>query len=125
MKNINNLKLGFVFLFLIFLGNKSFSQTTKAHFVILNGGSAENTERYYNAVKNFDFEQYRFVDKRRVIKFTNTEVKIELFSARELLDLYHREIHPSNIKNNIADKEIEFYYFPESGQAKLNEISKK
>lgn len=125
MKKIISLKVGFAFLLLLTIGNKLLAQTSKNHFVILNGGSSEETAKYYNALKNFDFEQYRFIDKRRTIKFTNTDAKIELFSAKELLNLFQRQIHPLNISDNIAKKEIEFYYFPEAGKVKLNEISKK
>jgi hypothetical protein len=124
MKQLNYLTTTLFFLLLLSFSNRAISQTSKQHFIIQNAGSPEETIKYTNALKDFDFEQYRFYSKRRIIKFSNTNAVIELLSAKELLDLYQRPIHPFNIMNNTPSKEIEFYYFSDSGKVKINEISK-
>jgi hypothetical protein len=121
MKNINYLKIGFVFL-LFFSLNNSFAQSAKPHFVIKNVDAPEETIKYYSAFKDFDFEQYRFYGKRRIIKFSNSNAILELFSAQELADLYQREVHPLNIMNDSPIKEIEFIYFPEEGKVKIKHV---
>jgi hypothetical protein len=124
MKHINYLTVAFVFLLMITINNKLFSQNAKPHYIIQNGGSPEETLKYSNALKDFDFEQYRFYNKRRIIKFTNSNATIELFSAKELLDLYQRPVHPFNIMNDIPTNDIEFLYFPTEGKVKISKISK-
>jgi hypothetical protein len=94
------------------------AQTSKPHFEIKNAKDQKEAAAYLNALKDVDFEKFRFYSQRRTIHFINSPVIIELFSAQELLDLYGRPIHDANIRNNKALKDIQFEYFPESGAAK-------
>jgi hypothetical protein len=94
------------------------AQTSKTHFEIKNAKDQKEAAAYLNALKEVDFEEFRFYSERRTIHFVNSPVIIELYSAQELLALYGRPIHDANIRNNKALKDIQFEYFPQSGAAK-------
>jgi hypothetical protein len=108
----------FFILFILSCSQIGLAQITKPHFEIKNAKDQKESTAFYNAVKDVNFEEYRFYSERRVIRFVNSPVTIELFSAKELLDMYQRPVHELNILNNKAKKEIEFQYFPQSGSAK-------
>jgi hypothetical protein len=99
------------------------AQTAKPHFVIHNPGNAADNPNYEYALKDFDFDSYRFYDKRRTIKFTNSDVTIELYSAKELLDIYGKPVSPFTLMDNKPKKEIEFYFYPSQGKVKINELN--
>ncbi len=99
------------------------AQTAKPHFVIHNPGNVADNPKYENALKEFDFDSYRFYTKRRHIKFTNTDVTIELYSAKELLEMYQKPISPFTLMDDTPKKEIEFYFYPSQGKVKINELS--
>lgn len=106
----NFLKTIFV-LFLFFAFTKtSFSQEgkTKAHYVVNNAADAKETVSYTELLSQFNFEQYRFYDKRRTIKFINNNITVDLFSAKELLEVYGKPISPLTIMDNIPKKDIAF-----------------
>ncbi|CAN5416378.1 hypothetical protein BH10BAC1_BH10BAC1_03360 [soil metagenome] len=97
-------------LFLFFaLSNSSFAQGSKPHFLVNNTGDAKETASYYDLLSNFNLDEYRFYDKRRTIKFVNSNVTVELYSAKELLEIYQKPISPFTIMDNIAKKDISFY----------------
>ena len=114
------MRIALATLLMVVFNHAGFSQTSKPHFDIKNAASPEETNKIYNAVKDFDFEQYRFYNKRRVIKFSNSNTFLELYSAKELLDIYQRPVHPLNIMNDTPTKELEFIYFPEAGKVKIS-----
>ncbi len=99
------------------------AQNAKPHFIVHNPGNTEEIPNYEYALKEFDFDQYRFYDKRRIIKFANSEATIELYSAKELLDLYQKPISPFTLMDNKPKKEIEFYFFPSEGKVKIREMN--
>ena len=99
------------------------AQTAKPHFIIHNPGNTDDNPNYEYALKDFDFDSYRFYDKRRIIKFTNTDVTIELYSAKELLDIYQKPISPFTLMDNKPKKEIEFYFYPSQGKVKIHELN--
>jgi hypothetical protein len=114
-------KILFTF-FLIFIVQLSSAQNSKTHFIIHNPGNSSENAKIENAFSTFDFDSFRFYDKRRTIKFTGSDISIELYSAKELLDTYGKPVSPFTIMNNKPSKEIEFYYFPAEGKVKINEM---
>jgi hypothetical protein len=124
MPKLSSLKTLLILFLMAFATSRVFAQTTKPHFEIRNAGSSEEQAKYYSALKDFDFEKYRFIEKRRVIGISNSDVTIELYSAKELLLLYNREVHPDNLKTGQPVNEIRFLYFPQEGKIKPD-FSKK
>jgi hypothetical protein len=96
--------LAFMFIFQYTI----FAQNGKNHFVINNPDKPAETQIYYDALREFDFASYRFYDKRRIIKFVNSNVTLELYSAKELLDTYQKPINPSTLMDNVPKKDIAF-----------------
>lgn len=107
--------------FIVSLLSNGHAQTAKPHFVIHNPGNVADNAKYEYALKEFDFDSYRFYSKRRILKFTNTDVTIELYSAKELLEMYQKPISPFTIMDDTPKKEIEFYFYPSQGKVKINE----
>lgn len=65
---------------------------------------------YYKAASLFDrYDNYRFLNQRRIIYFDNRQVSIELFSANELKEKYGKRISPYTIKEGSTYPEIEFH----------------
>lgn len=113
----------FTLTFLFSIHLSASAQNAKPHFVIINPDKPAETQVYYDALKEFDFASYRFLTKRRTIKFSKSNVTLELYSANELLDLYKKPINPNTLMDDKAKKEIEFYLEPNSG--KIMVITKK
>ena len=79
----------------LFIGNFSLAQKKitdtqqtinikeTATFNIINNGEVSDIQPYIIAMSNANFDTYRLVDSRRIIKF-DTGVEVELFSANEL-----------------------------------------
>ena len=101
-----------------------FSQDAKVkqHYVINNAADAKEATSYSELLSNFDFDQYRFYDQRRTIKFIKSNITIELFSAKELLDTYGKTVSPFTIMDNIPSKEIAFIM--NGGKAQIVTIKK-
>ena len=101
-----------------------FSQDAKVkqHYVINNAADAKEATSYSELLSNFDFDQYRFYDQRRTIKFIKSNITIELFSAKELLDTYGKTVSPFTIMDNIHSKEIAFIM--NGGKAQIVTIKK-
>lgn len=98
--------------FLFFISfQKASAQNIKPHYIIKNASGGLEVQKYNDLLKDFVFDQYRFYDKRRTIKFTNSDVTVELFSAKELLEIYQKQISPFTIMDTIAKKEIAFYLY--------------
>jgi hypothetical protein len=108
---------------LFFVFSHNLSAQSKPHFVINNAGSPQAAADYAAAIKDFDFDAYRFYDQRRTIKFAESNVTIELYSAKELLDLYGKPLSPLTLMNNKPTKLIEFIYFPADKKAKIRELN--
>lgn len=80
----------------------SFSAQTskKEHFIIHQLDNSVNISKYEQASESYgQLDQYRLYDKRRTIFFTDAKASIELYSAKELLELYGKEISPLTIKS--------------------------
>ncbi|MDQ3190424.1 MAG: hypothetical protein M3Q58_02420 [Bacteroidota bacterium] len=90
--------------------NISFAQNSvKKHFVINTINPSFNIDKYVFAAENWgSIDEYRLYDKRRVIAFRDKGVTIELFSAKELLELYGKQIPPRTIMPNESYQDIFF-----------------
>ena len=99
----------FVLFLFIAITKSSFAQGSKPHYVVNNPGDAKETAGYYDLLSNFDFDQYRFYDKRRTIKFVNNNVTVDLYSAKELLETYQKPVSPFTIMDNVPKKDIAFF----------------
>ena len=85
------------------------TKVKKIHFIIHTDNPNDNIAKYENAIYNYGkLDEYRFYDRRRTIRFTNTTVSIELYSAKELLNLYNKKISPLTIKDGEKYRDIEF-----------------
>ena len=99
-------------LFLFFVFTKTgFSQDSKVkqHYVVNNAADSKEAASYSDLLSQFNFDQYRFYDKRRTITFVNNSVTIDLYSAKELLDTYGKVVSPLTIMDNVPKKNIAFF----------------
>jgi len=111
------------FLFLVLIIDvTAFAQGAKPHYVVNNAGDAKETENYYYLLSNFNFDQYRFYDKRRTITFVKSAVTVELYSAKELLETYQKPISPLTIMDNIPQTDIAFLM--NAGKVQIVKIKK-
>ena len=83
----------------------------KPHYIVNNPGDAKETSSYYDLLSNFNLDEYRFLDKRRTIKFVNSDVTVDLYSAKEMLDIYGKPISPLTIMDNVPKKNIAFFLY--------------
>jgi hypothetical protein len=81
----------------------------KPHYILsLNSSAKQKEEIYINALSQYaGIENFRLIEKRRIIQLANGDGKIELFSSNELNQLYGRRIRPKNLKDEIAKPDIE------------------
>lgn len=99
----------FILFLFIALTKSSLGQGSKPHYVVNNPGDSKETASYYDLLNNFDFDPYRFYDKRRTIKFINNNITVDLYSAKEMLDKYGKLISPVTIMDNTPKKDIAFF----------------
>jgi hypothetical protein len=99
-----------------------FAQGTKPHYLVNNAVDAKETETYYDLLSNFNFDQYRFYDKRRTITFVKSAITVELYSAKELLETYQKSISPLTIMDNIPQTDIAFLMY--AGKVQIVKIKK-
>jgi hypothetical protein len=90
--------------------NLSNSADQKPHYILsLNSSAKQKEEMYISALNQFArIENFRLIDKRRIIQLANGDGNIELFSSNELNQLYGRRIRPQNLKDESAQPDIEF-----------------
>jgi hypothetical protein len=81
----------------------------KKHYNITSSFENEDFTLYEQALNNYsELDQFRFLNQRRTIKFSGTNVSIELFSANELLADYGKEIAPLTIMPGTFYKPVDF-----------------
>ncbi len=92
------------------INNFSTSSDLKPHYLLsLNSSAKHKEEMYINALNQFArIENFRLIEKRRIIELANGDGNIELFSSSELNQLYGRRIRPQNLKDESAQPDIEF-----------------
>jgi len=68
----------------------------KEHYRLLNP-KGDFSLNYEKALTRASLDSLRFVEKRRQIPIEGTNMVLELFSAKELLEKYQKPILPINI----------------------------
>jgi len=83
----------------------------KVHYIIHTDNPNDDIAKYENAITNYGkLDEYRFYNGRRIIRFQHSTVSIELYSAKELLDLYNKAISPFTIKDGQKYRNVEFAF---------------
>jgi hypothetical protein len=102
--------LTFIF---IFCAGIVFAQTSgKKHFIIHRVDNTVDISKYQQAADSWgQLDQFRLMEKRRTIYFTDHKATIELYSAKELEEMFGKEISPLTIKTDTY-REIEFEVIP-------------
>lgn len=99
---------------LLISGTTAFAQDkAKSHYIIHNPDPNIPISAYQEAIEKKDLDSFRFYDTRRTIKIADSQTTIEIFSAKELLDLYGKPISPFTIKDPSKATNIEFIFSPE------------
>jgi hypothetical protein len=81
----------------------------KKHYNIFSSNENEDLTLFEQALTNYsELDQFRFFNQRRTIKFSGTNVSIELFSANELLTDYGKEVAPLTIMPGTFYKPVDF-----------------
>ncbi len=81
----------------------------KKHYNIFSSNENEDLTLFEQALTNYsELDQFRFLNQRRTIKFSGTNVSIELFSAIELLADYRKVIAPLTIMPGTFYKPVDF-----------------
>jgi hypothetical protein len=81
----------------------------KKHYNIFSSNENEDLTLFEQALTNYsELDQFRFLNQRRTIKFSGTNVSIELFSANELLTDYGKVIAPLTIMPGTFYKPVDF-----------------
>ena len=90
----------FIPLLLLFCSFYGIAQqgVNKTHYKIINP-DFEFTLNYEKALSHLQVDGLRFMNERRQIAIEGTSIKVELYSAQELLIAYGKPISPLTIKN--------------------------
>ena len=84
-------------------------EVMKKHYNIFSSNENEDLTLFEQALTNYsELDQFRFLNQRRTIKFSGTNVSIELFSANELLTDYGKVIAPLTIMPGTFYKPLDF-----------------
>lgn len=84
----------------------------KRHFDFHFYDKTIDTLEYYKAAYYFNrFNNYRFYNKRRVINFSNKKVSIELYSVKELEEMYNKRVQQYILEDKKNYSEIEFIFY--------------
>lgn len=110
---MNKIIVFFALIFSMSLSNSVLAQdqvvAIKKHYNITSSFENEDFTLYEQALNNYsELDQFRFLNQRRTIKFSGTNVSIELFSANELLADYGKEIAPLTIMPGTFYKPVDF-----------------
>ena len=98
-----------MFLFTATLFAQIENAPTKISFIIHCTNPSTSIQKYEKAATNYgQLDQFRFYDKRRTINFKKSDVSIELYSAKELLDTYKKAISPFTIRDGQKYKDVWF-----------------
>jgi hypothetical protein len=81
----------------------------KKHYELSSSIENEDFTFHEQALSNYsELDQFRFLNNRRTIKFSGSNVSIELYSANELLADYGKEIAPLTIMPGTFYKPVDF-----------------
>lgn len=89
---------------------------SKEHFIFHKNGADIDVEKLTKYIYSgyFDLDPYRFYDKRRIIEIDHAGATIELYSAKELFDIYGKIVSDFTIMPGAPFKEIYFTVYPDS-----------
>jgi hypothetical protein len=83
--------------------------TIKKHYELSSTEANKDFTEFEQSINNFgELDQFRFLNQRRTINFSGSNVSIELFSASELLTLFGKEISPLTIMPGTFYKPVDF-----------------
>jgi hypothetical protein len=110
---MNKILVFFALIFCFSLTSNLLSQdqvkVMKKHYNIFSSNENEDLTLFEQALTNYsELDQFRFLNQRRTIKFSGTNVSIELFSANELLTDYGKVIAPLTIMPGTFYKPVDF-----------------
>ena len=110
---MNNILVFFALIFCFSLTSNILAQdqvvAMKKHYNIFSSNENEDLTLFEQALTNYsELDQFRFLNQRRTIKFSGTNVSIELFSANELLTDYGKVIAPLTIMPGTFYKPVDF-----------------
>lgn len=110
---MNRIIVFFALIFSMSLSNSILAQdqvvAIKKHYNLSSSSENEDLSLYEQALNNYsEFDQFRFLNNRRTIKFSGSNISIELYSANELLAQYGKEIAPSTIMSGTFYKPVDF-----------------
>lgn len=110
---MNKLFVFFSLILSILVSSNSHAQDqqvfVKKHYILNSEDVNADFTLYEQAITNFsELDQFRFLNQRRTIKFSGTNVSIELFSANELQSEYGKEIAPLTIMPGTFYKPVDF-----------------
>ncbi|MFH1320864.1 MAG: hypothetical protein ABII90_09465 [Bacteroidota bacterium] len=74
----------------------------KMSFTIIENGSVPDIKPYVDALNNANFDKYRLLDGRRILKF-NTGLQVELYSANELYEKYGKQVDHKTVQKMGSD----------------------
>jgi len=100
-------KLALLFLVLSGFFGVAQQQISKSHYQIINP-AFEYTLNYEKALSHTQLDGLRYLNSRRRINIEGTQISIELYSAKELLDVYGKLISPLTIQNPIEGQDVKF-----------------
>jgi hypothetical protein len=91
-------------------GQSEPSTKSKEHYIIHQNGAAIDVVKLTTYLNTgfFNLDEYRFYDKRRIIQFEGTTATIELYSAKELFEIYGKHVAESTIMPGAKFNEITF-----------------
>lgn len=110
---MNKLFVFFVFLTSLHVTSNASAQEqqviVKKHYNLYSSDVNDDLTLFDQAIKNYsDLDQFRFLNDRRTIKFSGTNVSIELFSANELFAQSGKLIAPLTILPGSMYRPVEF-----------------
>ena len=97
-------------------GQSESSTRSKEHYIIHQNVASIYVVKLTTYLNTgfFNLDEYRFYDKRRIIQFEGTTATIELYSAKELLEIYGKPVAESTIMSGTTFRDITFSIYPET-----------
>lgn len=105
----NVIRLGILSLLFTLVEPVHAQESGKAHYVLKKEGFNANLGEIQTALSNRgSLDNFRFANARRKIAISRTDVVVELFSAKELLDLYGKKRSARTLKDGKRQHEVLF-----------------
>lgn len=105
----NVIRLGILSLLFTLVEPVHAQESGKAHYVLKTERGDANLGEIQTALSNRgSLDNFRFANARRKIAISGTDVVVELFSAKELLDLYGKKRSARTLKDGKRQLEVVF-----------------